>query len=100
LSAPKLELALARQAERDIRDILQYTLETWGEEQMERYAADLEAGIERLRENPGLGRRREDLYAGCRYYRVKEHSIFYSANEQILSIARVLHVRMDARRHF
>jgi toxin ParE1/3/4 len=100
LSSPKLDLVLARQAERDLRDILQYTLETWGEEQLERYAAELEAGIECLRESPGLGRRREDLFVGCRSYRVKAHYIFYSADARTLCVARVLHVRRDARRHF
>jgi toxin ParE1/3/4 len=94
-----MQIALSRLAEQDIQDILQYTLEQWGEEQLETYAAALNQALHTLEHNPHLGRSREDLYRGCRSLRVEQHIIFYTVREDTLSVARVLHSKMDARRH-
>ena len=47
---------LTRLAERDIRDILQYTLETWNEQQRDIYAEALTEGIQRIADFPDIGR--------------------------------------------
>ena len=66
---------------------------------MEKYAATLENAFHRIEDNPHLGRSREDLYRGCRSLKVGQHIVYYTAREDRLIIARVLHSKMDARRH-
>jgi plasmid stabilization system protein ParE len=56
MSSPeRYTLRLSRQAERDIESILQYTYETYGERQRQRYADVLHAALETITDNPGLG---------------------------------------------
>ena len=94
-----LDIILAPDASDDVQDILQYTLTTWGEGQMEKYAAVLNAAFNQLAQSPALGRRKDDLYPGCRCYQVERHCIYYDVQGRALRVARVLHVRMEAIRH-
>jgi toxin ParE1/3/4 len=94
-----MRLTLAPEAQADIEDILLYTLQTWGEEQQDKYAAALDKGFSLLQEDPEIGRGRPELYRGCRSYRIREHIVYYAVSGEDINISRVLHVRMDARRH-
>ncbi|MBM4264852.1 MAG: type II toxin-antitoxin system RelE/ParE family toxin [Deltaproteobacteria bacterium] len=47
---------LSNRAERDLLDIANHTLGTWGEEQTLRYIDELEQCCQRLADNPNLGR--------------------------------------------
>ncbi|MCK0509559.1 type II toxin-antitoxin system RelE/ParE family toxin [Aromatoleum buckelii] len=54
---------LARQ---DLIGIWRYTYEEWGEQHADRYLDELEAGIARLQDYPGLGRVRDEVRQGYR----------------------------------
>jgi toxin ParE1/3/4 len=99
LSGPERRIVLSEQASRDIADILQYTLETWGERQMDVYAARLEKGFRLLGARPLLGKPRRDLYPGCRCYRIEQHLVLYEVDEEEIRVARFLHKRMDVKLH-
>lgn len=68
MSRPELPVILSPQAEMDLTEVLQYTLETWGDVQMRAYAAVLDKALLNLRTNPQIGHPRPELSA--------EHKIF------------------------
>lgn len=90
-------ISLSEEAEGDLDDILQYTLETWGPRQVGLYARRLEKGLEALAGQPRIGKGRNDLYPGCRCHQIEEHIVYYSADEDVVSVARILHKRMHVR---
>ena len=94
-----MRLILSPAAQDDITDILLYTLQTWGEEQMDVYAASLDKGLMLLINKPDIGRSRPELYSGCRSYRIREHVVYYAVHDEDINVARILHGRMDAKRH-
>jgi toxin ParE1/3/4 len=95
LSRPKHRVVLSELAELDLADILQYTFETWGIAQMDRYGAQLEQGFTLLAGNPLLGKRREDWFAGCRCQRIEHHLVLYDVIDGQVRVARIFHERMD-----
>ena len=66
----------------DLEGIFEYTLLTWGEEQLDRYRRVLVVALESLAKNPSAGgsKAREDLMKGCRFFRVEHHYIVYRAS--------------------
>jgi toxin ParE1/3/4 len=95
-----MEIVLSELAQQDLGDILQYTLETWGETQMDVYAEKLERGIRLLQDSPRLGKSREDWFSGCHCYQVENHLVLYAIAEGVIRIARLFHARMDVIRNF
>jgi toxin ParE1/3/4 len=95
-----MRLILSPEAQDDINDILLYTLQMWGEEQLDQYAAQIDKGLSLITDSPGIGRSQPQLYADCRSYRIREHIVYYAVKGNDINVARVLHVRMDAKRHF
>lgn len=73
-----MQLVLSPAAQDDSADVLLYTLQTWGEAQEEKYAAQLDKGLSVIAENPSIGRPRPELAAQCRSYRVQHHIIYYA----------------------
>jgi toxin ParE1/3/4 len=84
---------LTRQAERDYREILAFTLNEWGVGQFDTYANVLDQSIERLVDMPRLGVSCDNIRLGYYRYRVGKHYIFYRINAEILEIARILHIK-------
>jgi toxin ParE1/3/4 len=84
---------LTRQAERDYREILAFTLNEWGRDQFETYAILIDSAIERLVDMPGLGMRCDHIRSGCYRYRLGKHYIFYRVQAEYLEVVRILHVR-------
>ncbi|MFZ6760536.1 type II toxin-antitoxin system RelE/ParE family toxin [Undibacterium sp. Ji50W] len=89
------EVVLSDLAQQDLSDILQYTLQTWGENKMDAYADKLEQGIHLLANHPAIGRIRDDLFDGCRLHLIGSHLVFYEIGEHEIRIARILHERVD-----
>ena len=92
---------LTSPAKDDLSSIFRYTLETWGEDQVTVYAAQLESAFTRLAENPFLigSRPAGQLAGGCRIFRVAHHVVAYRPETKYLLIARILHESMDFSRH-
>jgi toxin ParE1/3/4 len=99
LSNPKSAIQLSELAEQDLEDILQYTMETWGIAQMDAYAARLQRGLQRLQDNPMLGKPRDDWFPGCRCYLVENHLALYDLADGVILVARLFHQRMDPAQH-
>ena len=100
MSLRSLKLTVSAEAESDLADILQYTLDEWGARKMNAYAARLNEGLRLIALQPLLGKAREDLFPGCRCHQIEEHMVWYEVAGDDLRIARFLHKRMNVRLHF
>lgn len=94
-----MKLILTEAALHDLRAIRAYTLESWEEEQEERYLRSLWSRIQSLRADPFRHRLREELFPGCRIAAEGRHVILFRVGDQVLEIVRVLHSAMDFKRH-
>jgi toxin ParE1/3/4 len=75
-------LITSPEADNDYRDILAYTFRTWGEEQMEKYDALLDAALLTIQDDPRKGRKHSKLSAEYRYYHVGRHYIVYRIDDE------------------
>ena len=94
-----MNLILSPSAIRDLQEISDYTLQTWGAEQEDRYLKGLWGKLAEIQSNPDSCRLREDLAKGCRSARHEKHVIFFSIQGQTLQVIRILHGTMDFNRH-
>jgi toxin ParE1/3/4 len=100
MSSPnRYTLRLSRQAEADLESILQYTYETYGEQQMYIYSTALHEALEAIADNPGIGHGRPDLSERHRAFRVEHHFVVYTVSGQTVNVSRILYERMDFTRH-
>lgn len=97
MSCPEFHLVFAALAQRDIDDILAYTIENWGIAQLEKYKCVLDIAFRRLEQNPNIGR--ISLPPDFRSFQAGGHVIFYRIDETSIHIVRILHSRMDFTRH-
>lgn len=93
-------VVVSPRARRDLIGIWQYTLQTWGAPQADRYLDDLDHSIRQLAEDPAGGRSREELREGYHSIRAGRHVVFYMFDEAAVRVMRVLHDQMDVDLHF
>jgi toxin ParE1/3/4 len=92
-------LILSEDARADIKGILSYTLQSWGEDQQIKYSAMLDAALQTIQSAPTKGRRHPKLSEVFRYHHVGRHYIVYRLDGNIIEVVRVLHDQMDLPRH-
>lgn len=95
MSSPDQHLVLSWQAQDDLTDILQYTLETWGERQMLIYRKVLNDGLLAICDNPLIGFSRTTVSERHRFFATGEHLIVYRVFETQVEVARILRGRMN-----
>ncbi len=98
MSAPRRRLVLTELAAGDLKSIQRYSLEQWGAEQMTAYEDAIHHALDTLRDQPYLGRNRDDLLTGLRSLGIASHTIFYRIEGDNLVVQRILHQRLDATR--
>ena len=94
-----MKLILSPSAIRDLQEISDYTHQTWGAEQEDRYLKGLWSKLAEIQSSPESSQLRKDLAKGCRSARHEKHVIFFSINGQTLQIIRILHGAMDFGSH-
>lgn len=78
-----------------------YTFEQWGEDQTNKYLAELQQCVLRLAEKPNLGRNCDHIRSGLRRFEHGKHVIFYRTQRDEFIVSRILHHAMLVeRRHF
>lgn len=92
-------LVVTAAARDDLRVIGRTTAETWGLDQRARYLARIRERFIQLRNTPGLGHARDDIRPSYRSIPIGRHVVFYREAGDLIEIIRVLHDRMDLRRH-
>lgn len=86
---------LTPRARADLDAIADYTLATWGEDQMTVYVRAVIARFAWLADNPKIGRERPEIAPGLRSYREGSHLIFYRIRANRLEIIGLPHQAMD-----
>jgi plasmid stabilization system protein ParE len=86
-------LAISARARVEIRDILQYTLATWGTGQRDRYETILYDAFERIRTFPDIGHPAEGRPANIREYHLEHHVIQYRREPDRIVILRIVNPR-------
>ena len=92
---PRTGLLLTRRALRDLQGVLDYSIEQWGKTVAEQYLDALEAGLQRLREQPDLLRAEPDLYPALQFYRVNRHLFVCDVRQGAIVVLTVIHSSMD-----
>jgi toxin ParE1/3/4 len=97
MSARKLPVRLSPEAWDDLEDIAAYSLTAWGAEQCDRFMARLDLALQRLGDNPLLGRPRNELRPGYRSLLTGQHLIWYEVTASEIHIVRLIHSSRDLR---
>ena len=92
---------LSKKALSDLRNIWNYTVETWSEEQADIYYQNLIQAFEAIASRPeSAGHSYEEVRSGYRGCHSGRHIIFYRVLKNgKVRIVRILHERMDFGRH-
>jgi toxin ParE1/3/4 len=98
-SLDALPLKLAPKARQDFIDILRYTGETWGPEQLLVYRSKLDTALKDISMHPQAGRSRDELPQTHRAYLVGSHVIVYRIGADSVGVVRILHQRISLARH-
>ena len=93
------EYRLTPAAERDLESIWIYTVREWGIEQADRYIDLLTTAFAALAQKPNTAQSCEHILPGYRQWGVERHMIYFRITEYGIAVVRILHDRMDARRH-
>ncbi len=94
-----LLLKLSPKARQDFVDILRYTGETWGTNQLQVYRDKINDALTSIGHNPELGYYRKDLPSTHLAYLVGSHIIVYRVSIDSIGIVRILHQRMSMFKH-
>lgn len=86
-------------AELDLADIVDYTVDTWGETQAEVYLDSLVKCFVRIAKSPELGRRCDSIHSGFRRIEQGKHVVFYKPDAEGIFVSRVLHQSMLPANH-
>ena len=92
-------LVLTEIARADLARIRRYSTRTWGRDQTAKYMDALRDTMKGLVLGTGVTRARDDLRPGIQMATSGRHSIFFEADDSRVLVVRVLHDRMDYRRH-
>ena len=91
---------LSPAARADLEQIWDYTAATWDDDQAENYVRDIQRAIERVVDNPMIGRVCDDVRPGYRKHPVGSHILYYRIHGvDVIDVVRILHQRMDVDRH-
>ena len=103
MSSRSLPVRLSAQAQRDFIDILRFTAETWGPNQLVAYRIKIDAALRSIGRNPQFGAKRDDLPATHRLAFVGAHVIVYRLEGEGvdvgIGVVRILHQHMSLVRH-
>ncbi len=88
-------LALTRRALADLREIERYSVKEWGRKAADRYLDEIEAALNRLRENPTILQMEPEFSPGLWFYRVQKHVLACDLNKNQILVLTVLHTSMD-----
>ncbi|MEX2485646.1 MAG: type II toxin-antitoxin system RelE/ParE family toxin [Brumimicrobium sp.] len=82
-------------AVKDLSDIWNYTVETWSENQADKYYKILLKACSAIAKKPELGKVYEEIYPELKGEKASKHIIFYRVMEdQSIEITRILHERI------
>ena len=91
---------LSSTARADLEQIWAHTYERWDGNQAQAYVRETQHSIERIVDNPMIGRACDTVCPGYRKHSVGSHTLYYRiVGSDTIDVVRVLHQRMDVDRH-
>jgi toxin ParE1/3/4 len=93
----RLELTEITRA--DLKSIRRYSIRTWGQDRTSQYMTAIRDTLKGLVRGTVPTRNRDDLRPGLQMVPSGRHCIFFEADQSRVLVVRVLHDRMDYRRH-
>ena len=97
---PVNRYVLSPAARADLEQIWDYTCQRWDDDQAEEYVREIQRAIERVVDNPMIGRACDELRPGYRKHAVGSHTLYYRiVSGDVINVVRILHQRMDVDRH-
>lgn len=97
MSSRSLPIHLSPRARQDFIDILRFTGETFGPNQLQAYRDKIDDALKAIGRNPEFGRLENELQASLRL--VGAHVIVYRIEPARIGVVRILHQRMQLSRH-
>ena len=94
-----LELKIKPEAENDLSKIFEYSAMSWGVDQAEKYQDELFAGMLLILKQEELGKEYPYAKQPYRQLHINRHLIFYRIQDQTCLVIRVLHDRVDIKKH-
>ena len=92
---------LTNRAVKDLKEIWNYTLDTWSEKQADKYYNQILNYCDRLSRRPEQGREYYNFLEGLRGFKINKHIIFYrEISDSKIEVERILHERMDMNSRF
>jgi toxin ParE1/3/4 len=92
-------LEFAEIARTDLKSVRRYSQRTWGLERTVQYMTTLRDTMKGLVAGTAVSRKRDDLRPGLHMATSGRHCVFFEADQSRILVVRVLHDRMDYRRH-
>ena len=96
---PTATYLLTPDAQSDLIEIQQYTLQHWGIAQSRKYLSELRKTMNLLAETPSLGKFSHEVGPDILSFPHASHVIYYVVHEQQVIIFGVLHKRMVPIKH-
>lgn len=93
--ADSVSLRLTSRALDDLQEIERYSIENWGKQAAARYISDIEAGLHRLQQMPGLLRKAPGFHAALRFYHINKHVLVCDVHSNTILVLTVIHGSMD-----
>jgi toxin ParE1/3/4 len=99
MSAEQNGYKLSPRASRDLAEIWLYTRESWSTKQADTYYRELVSAMDGLAKGTKHGKPIDDIRAGYLSCSSGSHRIIYRQQGRLVLIVRILHQRMNVRRH-
>lgn len=90
-----IQLLLTQRALKDLQDILEYSVQQWGQRVADDYIGGIEAAMGRIRENPEVLRAEPTLHPWLAFYRVQKHLLVCDMQDRSIIVLTVIHATMD-----
>lgn len=91
----RTSLVLTERALSDLAEIRDYSIKEWGRKTGEKYLDDLEAGLQRMQDQPALLSSVPDLDSHLRFYRVRQHLFVCDFQPGSIVVLTLIHGSMD-----
>jgi toxin ParE1/3/4 len=86
---------LTERALNDLFEIERYSVKEWGRKVADKYLGDIDAALNRLREDPEILRLELDFSSGIYFYRVNKHVLVCDYENDSVVVLTVIHTTMD-----
>jgi len=90
---------LSPEALKSLRQIRDYTLENYGQQQKKAYLKMLRDRMRLAAKSPDKGKERGDIKSGCYSIQAEKHHIYYRVRDTHIEVIDVLHQSMEPNLH-